>query len=79
MGAIDDDPGGDLGVDRVRQLTHDIRHCLYVLQQGLELLHAFRSDAAQFDHTLALLREERVQACKLVEELSQLARSTQEH
>ena len=77
MDAADGDFGDDAPEfeQKVRQLTHDLRHCLYVLQQGMELLNAFRAEPAKFDDTLRLLREEQAQAVQLVEQFSRLARS----
>jgi hypothetical protein len=75
MGNVDQSPSGADFEERLRTASHDLRHCLYVLQQGIELLQAFREDVPQFERVAGLLKQEHAQACKLIEELTALARS----
>lgn len=67
-----ENPGKD---DRVRQLVHDLQHCLHVIGMGMELLRDARGDEAQFAEICETIDHERTQAAELIRELAAEAHS----
>jgi signal transduction histidine kinase len=55
--------------DPLRELRHDLRHSLYVLDLALTLLGESRSDEARFSEVLQMLRNEQGNINRLVEQL----------
>lgn len=53
----------------LRQLSHDIRHCLHAISMGTEVLKTVREDAARFTEVCELIDKERKTAMKLLGEL----------
>ena len=59
--------------ERLRQLAHDIRHCLHVIGMGMELLKTVRENDRQFAEICESINQERRTARKLVDELAAFA------
>lgn len=55
--------------ERLRQLAHDLQHCLYVIGLGTELLKAAREDESRFAELYESIDQERKAANELVGEL----------
>lgn len=55
--------------EQLRQLAHDVRHCLYVIGMGTEILRTAREDDDRFAEVCELIDEERKTAMKLVGKL----------
>lgn len=60
--------------ERLRRLEHDLRHCLYVLDIGLDALKGTRENPERFDSLCAMIESDRQQATALVNELLEMAR-----
>ena len=61
--------------DRVRQLSHDLRHCLYTIRTGIELLRQTDGDAARVE-VLSLMENDQQVASRLIDELLALVRAS---
>lgn len=55
--------------EQLRQLSHDIRHCLHAIGLGTELLKTVRADDERFAEVCELINTEQKTAMKLVREL----------
>lgn len=59
--------------EQLRQLGHDVRHCLHVIGMGMEILKTVREDDDRFVEICELIDKERKTAMKLVRELVAVA------
>ena len=55
--------------EQLRQLIHNIRHCLHVIGMGTSLLKELRHDDVQFAELCASIDTERKKVKELIEEL----------
>lgn len=60
---------GSEGTERERTLVHDLRHCLFALRTGIELLPHLREDKEKFQEIQSVLHEEVRKASVLLKEL----------
>lgn len=58
---------------RLRQVAHDVQHCLYVIGLGTELLATVREDEHRFAELCEAIDKERRAAKELVGELLDIA------
>lgn len=55
--------------EQLRQLAHDVRHCLHVIGLGTEMLKGARDDERRFAELCESIDRERQEARRLVDEL----------
>ena len=55
--------------DRVRQLSHDLRHCLYTVRTGTQLLRQSLGASDGACQILTLMEDDQDRAAQLVDEL----------
>ena len=60
--------------DRVRQLSHDLRHCLYAVRTGTQLLRQSLGQSDGVSQILTLMEDDQERAGELVDELLALVR-----
>ena len=60
--------------DRVRQLSHDLRHCLYTVRTGTQLLRQSLGQSDGASQILTLMEDDQDRAAELVDELLALVR-----
>lgn len=65
-------PHGEQDHEPHRALAHDLRHSLFVLRTGIQLLSQTRSDEARFDEVRELLEREVQTAADRLNELLDL-------
>jgi signal transduction histidine kinase len=66
------------GEDPLNLLAHDIRHCLHVIGMAVELLRKSPADDRSLREICESIENERDEALKLLNELVQNARQSQD-
>lgn len=61
--------------ERLRQLSHDIGHCLHVIGMAMEILKSARDNEEVFGEVCASIDKERKEATKLLHQLHSLGQS----
>lgn len=68
-----DDKNEQKAQHHLRQLAHDIQHCLHVIGMATEVLKGLREDAEKFAEVCDSIDKERCEAAELVGELVRAA------